>query len=724
MTRITGITAFKRSTRALVAWGTILFASTSNSEPLPEPGSEEVHGNEVIVMVGRPRAEGSEDLRGPESEHADAQNGLDRSAFTTLVRVRELEGETRSVGEVLSHTVGVTARSLGGLGAFSSISVRGADPSHTSVSVDGIELSRIVSVTANVGQFDIGSFETLELYRGGVPPHLGGAGVGGAVNMQTALGRGADGKSLHVSLGAGSFGARHLRARWLGGERGGNSAAQFSVGYSGAAGDFSFYDNRNTRLVADDDRISVRENNSYERIELVGRARQGAWTFGSRSSVQNQGLPGATSNPAQVASLSTAHQLFDSRLDRPDLFGKASNFNLRGFASLERQHYSDPESEIGLLAQDSVYLTTSLGSGLGVHLPLAAHHEILFDLSGRLDWFADTPGKRAESGAQRTAAGNRQGGQLSLSEQSTWFEERLTFDLGIRGDLLRTVPSRDVLSEAAGPSEASQHDWFLSPRASVRYRIAESVAVKGSAGRYLRIPTLVEMFGDRGFILGNPELLPEVGTTGDLGVVWAPWQKHGPIDRVYVEAAGFASKPENPIVFLTGSGFVSQARNLDGAQIFGTELVLSMRLWKMLSLTGNYSFLDARKKSKDLSDGKLLPGRPQHRFYGRVDSAFSPGGRLLVLWSDITNLSGNFLDELNTLELPQRTLWGAGVKVAAFQSLLVSIEVKNLLNVRSELVDLTPAPSPQLSNTRLPLSDVHGFPLPGRALYLQLHWSH
>ncbi len=681
--------------------------------------TREVSG-ETIVIVHRERETGARDLRGDESEHVDADKGLSQSAFVTTVHVADSEGETRTVGEVLARTVGVNSRSMGGLGAFSSISVRGADPGHTSVSVDGIPLSRIVSVSANLGSFELGSFETVELFRGGVPPHLGGAGVGGAVNMQTALGTVGQEKPILVSSGVGSFGAKHLRMRWLGGKRNSNKASQVSVGYTGADGGFEFFDNRNTRLNFDDDRTTVRGNNSYDRFDLVARARVGAWTFGSRSSLQSQGLPGSTSDPASKASLTTASELLDFRYDTRGRVAAGSRENVRVFGSVERQHFDDPESEIGLLEQNSVYLTTSVGMGAGSQVQLGARNTLSVDLNGRLDWFRDS----TASDTQRpSASGNRQGLRVAMSEEVEVVAGTLFVDLGLRADILRTLPSRDVFSQGMSASAAVQRDWYLSPRATVRYRVADDVALKASGGRYLRIPTLVEMFGDRGFILGNPELRPEVGLTGDLGVVWAPDKKNSFIDRIYSEAAVFVSRPENPIVFLTGNGFVSQARNLDGARILGSELVASVRFWKRVTVTGNYSFLDARKRSDDLSNDKVLPGRPENRFFMRVDSAFEPRGRLLVLWADALRVSGNFLDELNSLELPARTLLGCGIKAAVMRDLTLSLELKNLLNVRSEYVELNPSPSPDLTRTPLPLSDVHGFPLPGRSIYLNLQWA-
>src|SRR5690606_4364202 len=119
---------------------------------------------------------------------------------------------TTSVADALGGAAGVQSRSLGGLGAYESISVRGTSPGHTAVPVDGVPLARLAAVTTDLGRFTLDAFGEVELYRGSVPVELGGAGVGGALNLVTRLGRGERGERVRASLGAGSYGARHLRA--------------------------------------------------------------------------------------------------------------------------------------------------------------------------------------------------------------------------------------------------------------------------------------------------------------------------------------------------------------------------------------------------------------------------------------------------------------------------------------------------------------------------------
>ena len=138
----------------------------------------------------------------------DRDRALGDAPFVTIVHPDD-HPATASVADALGATVGVQTRSLGGLGAYESISVRGAAPGHTAVLVDGVPLARIAAVTTDLGRFALDAFGEVELYRGAVPVELGGAGVGGALNLVTRLGRGEHGERVRASIGAGSFGARH-----------------------------------------------------------------------------------------------------------------------------------------------------------------------------------------------------------------------------------------------------------------------------------------------------------------------------------------------------------------------------------------------------------------------------------------------------------------------------------------------------------------------------------
>src|SRR3954469_11263050 len=151
---------------------------------------------ETIVVIDRK----------PDADAAPAARDRDRALgdapFVTIVHADE-HPATTSVADALGSTVGVHTRSLGGLGAYESISVRGASPGHTTVLVDGVPLARLAGVTTDLGRYELGAFSEVELYRGAVPVELGGAGVGGALNLVTRLGRGPRGERVTATIGAG-----------------------------------------------------------------------------------------------------------------------------------------------------------------------------------------------------------------------------------------------------------------------------------------------------------------------------------------------------------------------------------------------------------------------------------------------------------------------------------------------------------------------------------------
>ena len=669
----------------------------------------------------------------------DAERGLDEPAFVTEIRVDDRAGESVTTAEVLAESMGVHVRSLGGLGGFSSISVRGASSGHTTVLVDGVPLSRISSVSTDLGRIPLDSFSTLELYRGGVPVELGGAALGGALNLVTAVGPSPSGRPFTVSAGFGSFGARHLRARWRDGLTRGDSKAgfQLSLGYSGATGDFSYFNDNGTNLVPEDDGFVDRQNNDYESFDAVARyrIRSGPLTVevGSRSLFKTQGIPGTASVQSETTSLTTISQLFDVTASRNALWGSPRLYGVASaFALLEWQHYEDLDGEIGVGMQDRRYRSSSGGGAGRLSVDAGESHSLSFGIDGRLDYFTENDSLAMDDSLRgngwRAGVASSVSDEISIGENDRG-EGRWVVSPALRLDWLHTVPIADSNRPVQDDDElATRDDVFLSPRVAYRVRAANELTIKGSVGRYFRAPTVMELYGDRGFVVGNPNLRAETGISGDVGLVWASMEPvtvaGRPVDRVYIEASTFARRPSNVIGFVTTMGSGSRAFNLGDARVYGVETGLSLRVAKTVTLSGNYTLLSTRQESTTPSfDGKPLPQRPRHQLYGRVDVAREVAGRLFAVWGDVSFTSGNFLDQAGLSELPARRFIGAGLKFEPMTGLLVGVEGKNLTDERIETIALDPPPRPDLAQIPRAVADFFGYPLPGRAFYFTMQWT-
>ena len=652
------------------------------------------------------------------------ERGLNEAAFATVVNVDETRGETTSLAEVLSESTGVRVRSLGGLGAFSAISVRGGSPGHTAILVDGIAVSSLGSAAHDLGQYDLTSFSQLELFRGGVPARFGGAAMAGALNLVTKVGPDVYGRRLKLSLGGGSFGARHVRARYLAGTDADNGA-HFAASYAGAEGDFRYFNDNGTNLNTADDHFVRRRNNGYDQVDVVWRQRRkqsrSRFEFGVRAHGKRQGVAGTASRQSNSSSLTTTEAIADARFERANPWGlSAGTANVLGYVSVQRQAYRDVEGEIGIAAQDRRYDTVSAGAQFEVRSAVGENHLVAAAVSSRAEVFAETDHVLDA----RRSLGGRVGVGFTITDD--WERDRWLVQPAIRLDVLRTTPIRDADSPVVGPMDlATRTEVHPSPRIASRWRVLDSLAVKASAGWYFRAPTATELFGDRGYFVGNPGLRAETGLVGDVGAVLAPSRAMGPFDRLFVETVMFASRPRDSIVPVPTAGLVTVAQNLGHAAVFGVEMTASVRAYRKVTLSLNYTRLQSKQESPLPSyDGKALPQRPTHDVYGRVDVVFQPVRRTLTLWADARFTGGNYLDPANIRRVPGRRLFGAGVTWQPWTHWSLGVEGKNLADERVERVGLRPAPRPDLTSVPQAITEFAGYPLPGRAFYLSIEWNH
>ena len=440
-------------------------------------------GGERIIIVDTlhpPRA-GLDDLVGAAEGAPGRERALAEPPFVTIVRVDDREGETTSVAEALAQGVGVHVRSVGGLGSFASLSVRGASSGQTAVLIDGVPLSRVASVTTDLGQFELGAFSELELYRGGVPVAVGGAALGGALNMVTRVGPGGGGERWRLSVGGGSFGARHLRVRNLGASADGHRAWHLAAGYAGATGDYVYRDDNGTNLELDDDRWARRQNDGYDAVDLVarGRVRGDGLTFtvGSRTLVRAQGIPGTGAVQSETASLATASELLDAGLEIPAAFGvRDLAADSHAFVFIERQRYRDRDGEIGVGAQDRRYLTSAGGLATTWSLEIAdaaARHHLAAGLDVRADHVRDQDLFRGDG---PSVSGWRAGIGVALADDIAFGAGgEVVVQPALRLDVERTDPIADTTSPLGPMALAPRTDLYPSPRLAARIRVAPAL---------------------------------------------------------------------------------------------------------------------------------------------------------------------------------------------------------------------------------------------------------
>ena len=654
-------------------------AAIAVAQPPPDSESDA----EIIIVDPLP----------PTERELDDERALSEPGLVTRIRIDDSTRESATLAETLGRVAGAQVRGLGGLGGFASISVRGLGPSQTPVSIDGVPLSRIAGSITDLSRFDLFGLSVIELYRGAVPIELSAAGLGGALNLITALDR-----RPAISAGVGSYGARHLRARHSGSA--GLMRFLVSAGYAGADGDYEFFDDNGTNLDPGDDRIGRRQNNGFDRLDLVVRTSEIGYRRvargGARLALKRQGLPGLAGNQTQRAGLDSASGVLDAAVET--LWGNSGVGRVAGFAMFDRFHLRDPDGEVGLGSDDTIGESISVGVGAaasarGWRVPTATA-----SIDVRADGFGERNRLTGMAGARGVRLGAALGGQARIR-----LGETAALVGSLRVEVLETRPR--------GGSMAidGRTDIDPSPRLAALWRPAPDVSLKASAGYAIRQPNLVELFGDRGYAAGNPELRSERGPSADAGVVWLPSEPPLGLSRMFAELAGFWSRPDDAIVYFPTAGQVARPFNVGAARIAGLEASVQASR-RNLSGIASYTFTDAR----DRDSGNRLPNRARHRAYARVDVRWWR----LSTYADASYTGGNAVDRANAIELPRRLFVGAGLAATLSDRLSLSVEGKNLGDEIVEQVELEPPPRPDLTSSPRAVSDFFGYPLPGRALYV------
>ena len=99
-----------------------------------------------------------------------------------VITTDQLAGTVSNVSDVLNRTMGITIRSQGGVGSVSRISIRGLEGKRVGFFIDGNPMNEHTDFVS-INDVPLEMIDRVEIYKGVVPPKLGGSAMGGAINI-------------------------------------------------------------------------------------------------------------------------------------------------------------------------------------------------------------------------------------------------------------------------------------------------------------------------------------------------------------------------------------------------------------------------------------------------------------------------------------------------------------------------------------------------------------
>jgi vitamin B12 transporter len=122
----------------------------------------------------------------------------------------------------------------------------------------------------------------------------------------------------------------------------------------------------------------------------------------------------------------------------------------------------------------------------------------------------------------------------------------------------------------------------------VKVAVTDSTTLRGNYIRNFRVPTAVELFSPNIFFLGNPNLLPEIGNSYDVGLD----QKLGDIGLL--RFTYFVNEISNLVAFKSLPGFLGTYENIGQVRATGVEMALDVQVVPNLFFSANYTNTDPR----------------------------------------------------------------------------------------------------------------------------------
>ncbi|HOW82928.1 MAG TPA: TonB-dependent receptor [Spirochaetota bacterium] len=658
------------------------------SQPYEGPGdpANDNHNNEIII-----KGAGLSDVEKIKSSPSS----------TDVIEIDSAGQGMPSMTDMLSERVGLQAKRFGGLGGFSTLSIRGSESGQVAYYLDGMPLNDARSGEVNLENLPLENLERIEVYRGFTPARFGASGIGGAVNLVTKKS-----SDYAASLISGSYGSFNTGKLALSHSRK-IRAFDYMLCFNRTSsdGNFTFTDDRGTTENSADDRPARRRNNDHQSYAATfkGGFENDRLRIGIMDDFfyKEQGLPGANSNIIRGIRLETVRNIANVDIQLNDIIYSALSADIKCYYSMNRDAYDNPESEDVIQAnvRSQKGHRDSVGADMLWELALPrAFQNITLLASYQYEMYRSGE-KSGDAGSKTEWSPLRQRHRAAIAIED---------EIAVLHNRLRIVPQIryeywDQIFAASGDHEGfigtsggeDREYHHVGAQLGIRYNPWDGLYLRGSAGRGFRAPTFTELFGDRGSIVGNPSLKPERSVNVEAGVGYDREINLSVLDGISAEYVFFYTLVDDRIIMINIPQSM-KAQNIDRAEIMGHEISLSMGLFGHLELGVNYTNLRAIDRGKlPYYRNKYLPHCPVNEvaFSAKVKSKY------IACAYGLGYSSGNFRDRYNSAQLyiRRRLIHNMTVQIFPCKELVLTLDVKNMDDNR--------------------VRDVVGYPLPGISCY-------
>ncbi|MBI3776748.1 MAG: TonB-dependent vitamin B12 receptor [Gammaproteobacteria bacterium] len=486
-----------------------------------------------------------------------AQSADATLASVTVITRADLERtQVLSVQDALRDVPGINIDNNGGLGKYTSIFMRGTNPGHVLILVDGIKVGSATAGTTPIQDIPIDQIERIEIVRGPLSSLYGSEALGGVIQIFTRKGQ--DQVTPSFSAGAGS-----------------NHTYKLEAGVSGAIDDSWFNAN-----LSNLDSIGF---NACSGAPYISEESQGGGC--------NTYEPDVDGYKRHSATMRAGHR-----------FADGTNLEATALRTQGKNQYDGVGQNEGDFVQQVFSGKLQFSPAEIWHTTLVAGRSwdntknyLNGDYVSKFDTRRDTVSLQND-----IATSEKQVTTLGLDYQDDSLESNTLYTVTSRDNKglfaqYQTILSGHSLALSARRDHNEQFKGHNTGNLMWGYDIIAGMRVKASYGTAFKAPSFNDLYYP---IYGNPSVAPEKSRSTEIGLEaktsWGRWSTNV-----------FQTNVTNLIVF-RGPSYI--ADNIDTVRIRGLEASISATV-EQWHIAANGTLINPEDRSPGVNHGELLARR-------------------------------------------------------------------------------------------------------------------
>jgi vitamin B12 transporter len=558
--------------------------------------------NELLINMQESQNELDEvQVRALSTQQAEAKKIIQNVMPVTVITAKQIENRAGNLNEILARQAGVQLRQSGGIGSSTKINVRGLEGKRVQVFLDGHPLNT-PDGSLGINDLPVQIIERVEIYKGSVPAHLGGDGLGSAVNVVL---KHRDVSYLEASVSRQSYNTQVLSLILK------KTFVKQGIELGGGVFDTRSDNNYTMQSPYQPELTIKRDHDQYKSLLSGGSVRFHKLWFDeveieagyipSQRQIQGiyQNIQQANSRVktfAQVLNLSK-EKFAKDKLGLKYSF-IAAQFNSK-FIDTSAYNYNWDGSRV-----PSRLGRGELGSGPNLSTNRQRDFRQRINLDFRLSPFVtlnlnnvsryatmqpeDNVGNAFAGKNLYNYDGSIRNNVAGLTLESNFLHDKLRTSAAIKQYYNVVIGyNTSIYNSNGSPDKLRNVTRSIGYNAGLRYNFTKTFLAKASYEKGVRLPNNEELFGDGVLITPTTSLKPEFAQNYNAGLVFD--QNIAADRRLQIDVNAFYMNVEN-LIQLSGNGLALGYVNYAKANIKGGDFEVKYDVWKNLFASANATY--------------------------------------------------------------------------------------------------------------------------------------